>query len=307
MKGKEGGCVFGSVNSDIHASLPRFPKAGETISAVSLSVSGGGKGANQAFALSRLGVKTRLLARIGDDAFGRDRLADLTAAGVDCDGMEPALDSVTGTALVETDAEGQNIIVIAAGANALADAAYARRHRESIASSSILLVQLETPLEGVIEALRTARDADCLTMLDPAPARDLPPEVYALTDYITPNETETEILTGIRPSDAKSAEAAARILQERGARAAVIKAGALGAWLFRPGAAALHCPAFKVNVIDTTAAGDAFNAGFAAALLSGTTLAEALRRACAVGALAVTKAGAQLAMPSRSELKAFLE
>lgn len=299
-------CVFGSVNTDIHASLPRFPAAGETIAALKLEVSGGGKGANQAFALARLGITTSILARVGRDAFGRDRRAELEAVGLDCGGLEEVAGAVTGTALVETDSSGQNLIVIAAGANALADAAFARRHRDRIAASGILLVQLETPLEGTLEALRLARAAGCLTMLDPAPARELPSEAFELADYITPNETETEMLTGIRPEDAASAEAAARILLEKGAGAALIKAGASGAWLLKPKADPLHCPSFQVTVVDTTAAGDAFNAGFAVALLAGHPEAEALRQACAVGALAVTRSGAQLAMPSRSELAAFL-
>jgi len=306
MEARASVCVVGSVNTDILAALERFPAAGETIAAKGFKVSGGGKGANQAVALAKLGTETRFVAKLGSDAFGRDRLADLFAAGIEVStiGIEEGADS--GIALVETDMSGQNRIVIVAGANALVDESFVESRAASIASASMALFQLEIPLSAVSKGLAIAQKGGALTMLDPAPAQALPPGIYPLLDYLTPNETETEILTGIAPRDAESAAAAAACLLGRGARNVIIKAGKQGAYLFSSGLPARFCPAFPVQAVDSTAAGDAFNAGFAAALASGKSEAEALRFSCAVGALATTRRGAQEAMPTLAEVESLL-
>ena len=299
-------CVVGSVNTDLHAVLERFPAAGETLRARSFAVSGGGKGANQAVALARLGARAFLVGKVGRDAFGRDRRADLRASGLDVSlvGEEPGLPS--GVALVETEAGGQNRIVVVEGANGAVDAAWVEAAGARIGGASLALFQLELPMAAVLRGLELARAGGAVTILDPAPAGPIPTEAFGLVDYLTPNETEAEALVGFRPEGADGCRAAAEALLRRGARRVVLKAGGEGACLFGGDGLALRCPAFPVSAVDTTAAGDAFNAGLAAALAEGKEPAEALRFACAVGALATTRHGAQESLPSRAEVERLL-
>ncbi|MBL8965726.1 MAG: ribokinase [Spirochaetaceae bacterium] len=299
-------CVVGSVNTDLHACVERFPLAGETVGATGFGVSGGGKGANQAVALAKLGARPFLVAKLGDDAFGRDRLADFLALGMDLSGIRVESGVSSGVALVETESGGQNRIVIAAGANAAVDESFVLSLGPRIAGAAFVLFQLELPLASVRRGLSIAKAGGAATILDPAPAAPLPDDIFALVDYLTPNETETETLTGILPDSRDKAIAAAARLLARGAGRVIIKAGSRGAYLFGPEGLALRCAAFPVAAVDTTAAGDAFNAGFAAALAEGRSEAEALRFACAVGALATTRRGAQTAVPDRAETESLL-
>lgn len=311
-------CVVGSVNTDLHASVENFVLPGQTIRARAFSDAGGGKGANQAVALARLGAEVIFVAKVGDDAFGKARFEDFRALGMELSRVGVEKGCPSGIALIETDSTGQNRIVIVEGANGRVDPGFVEAAGKDIGSSSLALFQLELPMESVLAGLRLARRGKALTMLDPAPASPLPAEIYALVDYITPNETETEALVGLRPTDDASARRAAQLLLERGVKHAVIKAGALGAWIFSRGGdgglSGIHCPVFPVKVVDTTAAGDSFNAGLAAALAEGLerglpeedALSAALRFACAVGALATTKQGAQDAVPSREEVESLI-
>jgi ribokinase len=303
-------CVVGSVNTDLHASVRDFVLPGQTIRAESFADSGGGKGANQAVAAAKLGARVLFVAKVGDDAFGKARLADFRGLGMDLSRVGVEAGCPSGVALIETDRTGQNRIVIIEGANGKVDPAFIEAAGADIASSSMALFQLELPMDSVLAGLRIARSGGAATMLDPAPAAPLPPEIFSLVDYITPNETETEALVGIRPVDDERARRAAAALLERGVRRAVIKAGSLGAWIFSRGEggaiSGMHCPVFPVKVVDTTAAGDSFNAGLAAVISSGGSDGEALRFACAVGALATTRRGAQEAVPSREEVEGLM-
>ncbi|MBR3505260.1 MAG: ribokinase [Clostridia bacterium] len=302
---KSGVCVFGSLNIDLTVRLERFHAPGETVTGRSFHTFTGGKGGNQAVAAARLGARTAMVACLGADANGDMYLRALEREGVDTGRVARVESETSGVALIEVDDAGENRIAVVPGANACLTAARARAAREAIASCACLLLQLETPLEGVIEAARIAREAGAAVILDPAPARPLPDELLALCDYLTPNETELASLTGLRADSDEEAEAACRRLIERGAGAVINKRGAKGALLVSR-AGVMNAPGFPVNAVDTTAAGDTFNAGFAAGLVEGRSVEESLRLANAAAALSTTALGAQAAMPAYSEALALL-
>ena len=247
-----------------------------------------------------------MVACLGADANGALYRQALEREGVNAAHVAALPDETSGVALIEVDDAGENRIAIVAGANARLDAARAREAAEAIANCRCLLLQLETPLEGVIEAARIAHEAGATVILDPAPARPLPDELLALCDYVTPNETELATLTGLPVDTDEQAEAACRRLLERGAGAAINKRGAKGALLVTKDAV-LPAPGFPVKAVDTTAAGDTFNAGFAVGLDSGLAVAEALRLANAAGALSTTALGAQPAMPTLDQAEGLLK
>ena len=293
---QSGICVFGSLNIDLTVRLARFHVPGETVTGRSFHTFTGGKGGNQAVAAARLGGRVRMLACLGDDAHGGLYARVLEREGVDAAWVMRVAEETTGVALIEVDDAGENRIAIVPGANACLTAERAREAREAIAGCRCLLLQLETPLEGVVEAARVAREAGVTVILDPAPARPLPDELLALCDYLTPNETELQTLTGLPAETDEEAEAACRVLLARGAGAVINKRGAKGALLVAK-EGALAAPGFQVNAVDTTAAGDTFNAGFAVGLDKGWSVARSLRLANAAAALSTTALGAQPAMP----------
>jgi ribokinase len=297
--------IFGSINMDLVVRAPHLPSAGETLIGRTFFTAPGGKGANQAVACARLGAHARMIGRVGDDVFGEALRRSLRGYGVDVAGVTTQ-PGPSGVAAITVDDAAENTIVVAPGANATIGAADLALLDAALADARVLLLQLEVPLDAVVAAARLARQRGVAVLLDPAPAQPLPPELYELTDIITPNETEAAALVGFPIDDISEAARAAQALLGRGARRAIVKLGGRGAyWADR--AAGQLAPAFEVEAVDSVAAGDAFNGGLAAALDAGHTFGEAIRWGLAAGALAVTKAGAQQSMPSREELAALLE
>jgi ribokinase len=268
-------------------------------------VSRGGKGANQAVAARRLGAEVRVLACVGDDPSGREIRAALEHEGIGVAGVATTDRAATGTALIVVDAEGRNAIAVAPGANRELTVEMAERRREDLAWADIVMCQLETPIATVAWVLGEGRRHGRVTLLNPAPMRDEAHELIPLADYLTPNETEIERLAGVAVRDTGSAAAAARALRRRGAGTVIVTLGAQGAFAVGP-AGDVYAPAFPVAVVDTTAAGDAFNAGLAVALGEARALPDALRFASATAALACTRRGAQPSLPRRAEVETLL-
>lgn len=299
--------VFGSINIDLAGRLPHLPRAGETLHGDTCAMSLGGKGANQAVAAARLGARVDLVARLGADAFGAMATERLAAFGVGTSAVTSDRGAMTGIAMIHVDAEGRNTITVFAGANTQLGAADLARAEAAMQGASALLLQLEVPQQASLAAAQRARAAGATVILDPAPCppQGVPDLLLAAADVVTPNEVEAEILTGIACDTTDGARRAARQLVERGARVAVVKLGGRGAYLFGGGQDMLVAP-FVVPTVDTVAAGDCFNAGLAVALSEGLDLPDAVRLACACGALATTRPGAADAAPSRDEVNALL-
>ena len=298
-------CVIGSANVDYTVALPRLPSAGETVSGGTLLVNLGGKGANQALAARRLGGEVRMIGCVGDDADGRRIRESLAAAGIGVEGLVATADAATGTALITVDAQGRNQIAVAPGANHSLTVDMAEPFADSIAWADVVACQLETPLPVVRWALGEARRHEVATILNPAPVQALDPDILSLVDFLTPNEHEAARLTGLAVDSLDSAREAAGRLLASGAGAVLVTLGE-GGVLACHGDTAIHFPAFSVEVVDTTAAGDAFNGALALGLAAGGTLEQAIPLAGAAAALACTKRGAQDSLPGRAEVEAFL-
>lgn len=296
--------VIGSINMDMVLSVPRFPVAGETLTGGNFQTVPGGKGANQAVALGRLGAPVRMAGRVGDDAFGRRYLDHFRQNGVDVRAVDAVAGTATGVADILVNAAGENCIVIAPGANGLCDLEWLDRALEATADCEIFLLQLEIPLDTVAEAVRRLRKMGKTILLDPAPAVPLPEDVLSAVDFLTPNETELKAVTAGLSEDAGIEERVRHLVGGSG-RVVVHKRGADGAYIgTRDGIE--HVPGFSVRAVDTTAAGDTFNAGLAAGLAMGWPLRDAVRLANAAGALAVTAYGAQEGMPSLEQAQALM-
>ena len=295
--------VVGSLNMDLVAQVPRLPRPGETVHGRDFRQVPGGKGANQAVAAALLGAEVTMIGRVGDDAYGRQLVESLQRRGVDTRPVAVTPGVTSGLALIGVEDSGQNAITVIGGANACLSAADVAAHEEAIAAAGALVVQLEVPPATVAAALAIARKHDVLTILDPAPApnRPLPPELLAV-DVLSPNQIEAEELAGIAVANPLEAQRAASRLHAGGARMVVIKLGPQGAFASDGQRLVVHVPAPRVNVVDTTAAGDAFTAALAVALIESHPLEEATRFACAAGSLATTRRGAQDAMPTRDEV-----
>ncbi|GAB4425107.1 MAG: ribokinase [Anaerolineae bacterium] len=257
-------------------------------------------------AAARLGVPTKMVGRVGGDGFGEELLGNLQAAGVDTAPVLVDPDVSSGVAIIAVDDAAQNNIIIVPGANGRVAAADVDRLASHLPGSAALLLQLEVPLEATIAAATLARQHGVTVILDPAPAQPLPAELYAQTDIITPNEVEAAQLVGFPVKSQDDAFNAAAKLLARGVSIAIIKMGALGVVYATRAGERDFVPAFPVQATDTTAAGDAFNGGFAAALLEGLPLADAVRWGAATGALSATMAGAQPSMPTRDQFDQFL-
>jgi ribokinase len=294
--------VIGSLNADLVVRAPRFPAPGETISGDDLAIIPGGKGANQAVAAARQGASVSMLGRVGRDSFGDFLLDNLKTNHVDTSLVQRD-DAATGTAIIVVDSKGQNSIVLSPGANGQVSPADITP--ASFLDPKLVLLQLEIPIESVIHATARAKARGVRVLLNPAPARPLPDELIAQVDFLVPNETELSLLTGMPVTDIISAESAARMLLAKGARTIIVTLGASGA-LIVTARMATHIPAFQVNVVDTTAAGDAFIGGFASGLLRGFALEDAVLYGNACGALAATKFGAQPSLPTAEEVKKFI-
>ena len=299
--------VVGSLNADLVVHVPRFPVAGETISGEGFVLLPGGKGANQACAAARLGGVVAMVGQVGRDDQGGMLRESLRRAGVDVRLVDQDEQAATGVAIISIDATGENQIILAAGANGTFTPERLARALPLIRSASVLLLQLETPLDTVMRAATEARAAGVTVVLDPAPARDVPDQLLRLATYVTPNEGELARLVGApvadEPSMADIDGQAARLIA-RGSTRVLAKLGARGARLITADGAR-EWPARHVTPVDTTAAGDAFNGAFAVALAEGADLDRAVRFATTAAAISVTRHGAQPSMPTRAEVDEF--
>ena len=293
--------VLGSLNMDLVVRSPRLPAPGETLLGGPFQTFPGGKGANQAVAIARLEAPVTLIGRVGADAFGAELLASAGQAGVDTGHILRDKQAATGVALITVEDAGQNTIVVALGANGRVSPAQVQSSAAVIQEASLLVMQLECPLDAVTEAARLARLAGVRVLLNPAPAAPLPAELLKQVDILAPNQSE---LAALQPGLPVS-EAAHR-LQALGVPVVLVTLGADGVYMLA-GDEETSLPAFKVEAVDTVAAGDAFIGAFAVALAEGKPLHEAVRWGNAGGAIAVTRHGAQPSIPNRDELLKFLE
>jgi len=291
---------------DLVVKSERIPAVGETILGGDFMMTPGGKGANQAVAAAKLGADVYFVAKLGDDIFSRQSLANFQKEAIHTEYVTCSREAASGVALITVDRAGDNVIVVAPGANQQLSADDVKAAEPTISSSGAVVVQLEVPLETVEFAARMARTCGVTFILDPAPAQELSPGFLQLVDVLTPNETEARILTGIEVTDESSARAAAEDLLKRGAGAIILTMGARG-FLLATGDRMEFAAALKVNAVDATAAGDAFTGSLAVGLARGKTLAEAAAFANHVGALSVTKMGAQSSMPSNEEVESFVK
>jgi ribokinase len=301
-------CVVGSINYDLICVLDRLPGLGETLTAHDHVAAFGGKGANQAVAASRMGAPVRMIGAIGSDPTGVAMRGNLDADGIDATGLLVA-PGPSGVAMINIDANGDNTIVVYPGANAALSPDWVRANALAIESSSCLVLQLETPLESVLEAARIASRAGVPVLLNPAPARQLPDELLKLCTVVTPNETELGLLTG-----ADGIEAGARLLLAKGVRAVVVTLGSKGCF-YMDEKGSFTVPSYRINAVDATAAGDSFNGALATRLrgagdhgdrAQGLISPEDLEFCNAAGALAATKLGAQPSIPTLAEVESFV-
>ena len=293
--------VLGSINMDLVGSVSSMPVAGETVTGESFHTTPGGKGANQAVAAARLGANVRMVGRVGNDTFGPPLLDGLRSHGIDVSGVAIDPSNSTGIAMILLEPDGQNRIVAVYGANMACDEAQLDAAKRALAGADVLMLQLEVPLEVSLSAAECAKALGIRVVWDPAPARELPSEVFAVADVLTPNQSEAESLTGTPVVDKASAAAAARAILLKGASVAVVKLGE-GGLVYATADEVRHVPAYVVNVVDSVAAGDAFGGGLAVGLAEGMALGDAIGLGMAAGALAVTRSGAQEAMPGRLEV-----
>jgi ribokinase len=298
--------VVGSINMDLVTRVKRFPRPGETVIARGFAQYPGGKGANQAVACGRLGAPVAMYGRVGDDPFADVLLASLQANRVRMEAIQRLPRTSTGVAVILVNEQGENLIAVAPGANGLLDEDYLDAVLPEVRRAALLLLQLEIPLAAIDHLLRELPAGRPRVILDPAPAQQLQGIHTQRVSLLTPNERELEALTGVSTASEDGLERAAEALQRRtDAEALLCKVGARGCYLLTEGAFQ-HYPGYPVEAVDTTAAGDAFNAGLAVALSEGKPLSEAIPYANDVAALSVTRPGAQTSMPTRTEVERFL-
>lgn len=297
--------IVGSLNMDLIVLSPRIPQPGETILGKGFRTAPGGKGANQAVAAAQLGAQVSMIGSVGEDAFADSLLENLASAGVDHRFVTRDQGNATGVALIVVDDRGQNSIVVASGANMHLKPAHLESAEGAIAQADVLLLQLEVPLDTVTRAAEIARTHQVTVVLNPAPARALPKALLSLVDFLIPNETETALLSGMPVRNQDEIEVAAKSLRALGVGNVILTLGERGALLTGSSESQLY-PAFKVNPVDTTAAGDAFMGAFAVALGEGVSLSDAIRFGNAAGALATTKLGAQPSLPTRAEVESLI-
>lgn len=297
--------VLGSINADHVIQVPYFPKPGETLSGQNYHIVYGGKGANQAVAAARLGAKVDFIACIGEDKIGLEMKQAFQKDGINTDSIATIQSETTGIAMIQVADSGENSIVISAGANAHLTTDIVDKFKQKILDADALLMQLETPLDAIIYATKIAKQAGKHTVLNPAPAKALPDELLAQLTMITPNETEAEVLTGVKVVDEQSAAQAAAVFHQKGVAIVLITLGAKGVFISH-NALQKIIPGFRVQAKDTTAAGDTFNGALVTALLEQKSLEEAIQFAHAAAAISVTRFGAQTSIPSRQETLDFL-
>lgn len=297
----------GSLNMDLVVRIPRIPQPGETLLGGVFNTTPGGKGANQAVAAARLGADVTMVGCVGNDAFGTEMLTSMKAEGIDTRFIKVIPDVATGVALIQVDADAQNSIAVASGANFYLDANSVRTALDQIGKFDALLMPLETPLDTIEIAARIAKDVGALVLLNPAPAQHLNQAILQNVDFLLPNEYEVGIVAGMRLAESEEiGEAVDRLIQQ-GVKALIVTLGADGA-LYVDGASKTQTriPSFKIRAVDTTAAGDCFVAAFAVRMGDGVPVAEAIRFANAAAGISVTREGAQISLPTRAEVEKFL-
>ncbi|HXR39604.1 MAG TPA: ribokinase [Terracidiphilus sp.] len=293
--------VVGSINMDLVAHAHRIPVPGESFVGTAFDTTPGGKGANQAVAIARLGHPVQMVGMVGEDVFGQALLDNLTGAGVETSAVQ-RVPGPSGVASILIADSGENAIVVVPGANGKVDPATVDRHADLIRSAGMVLCQLELPMETVSRTLALCAEAGVPVVLDPAPAANLPDDLWSQVAWFTPNETEAEFYCGQKVSP----EIGARRLLARGLKGVVLKRGAQGAYVAVAGGNAAWVDPFPVEAVDTVGAGDCFNGAFAVALLQGRHPWAAAWQASAAAAISVTRHGAQASMPSRADVEAFL-
>ena len=297
--------VVGSSNTDMIIRVPRIPRAGETLLGGEFLTAAGGKGANQAVGAARAGGKVAFIARVGRDAFGDQAIAGLLRDGIDVSRVFRDKLTPSGVALIFVAQDGENSIAVAGGANAKLSPSDVKKAAGVIRSAGLLVAQLETPLATVTAAVELAVKAGVPVILNPAPARPLPNSLLERISILTPNETEAELLTGIKVTDAAAAAKACSKLRSRGVGIVILTLGERGAFLADANGQRL-VPGFKVKTVDSTAAGDIFNGALSVALAEGKAVFDAARFANAAAALSVTRLGAQPSAPSRADIEKFI-
>ncbi len=297
--------VIGSINMDVVVLTDKIPQGGETLRGRDFNLIAGGKGANQAVAASRSGVSTAMIGCVGTDAFGAVLVQTLAGSAVDVTGISKIEGTPSGTATILVECGGENRIIIVGGANDAVNGKVLEANRTCINQAKLMMLQFEVPMPTVAEALQIAKHQGLKTVLNPAPAYPVGDDLLACVDYLILNETETQVLSGVTVTQLDDAACAAKILLARGVGCVIITLGARGACLQTP-TLSLHQTAFKVNVLDTTAAGDTFAGAFAASICNNQPLAAALRFAVAASAIAVTRLGAQPSIPTADEINQFL-
>jgi ribokinase len=293
--------VVGSTNMDMVVKTSHIPVPGETVLAGSFFMNPGGKGANQAVAVARLGGDAVFISKMGNDIFGKQSSQLLDEEGINTSYILSDRELPSGVALITVDQSGENSIVVASGANANLHPPDLENALEEIGRANIILMQLEIPIDTVLFVARYAAAHGVRVILNPAPAGELPPELLKHLDMITPNKTEAEMLSGIKVTNIENAKKAARAIHEKGVKNVVVTMGPLGAIIYSDGKIQV-VPAQKTEAIDSTAAGDVFNGALAVALSEGKPLTDAVRFACDAAAISVTRMGAQSSIPYRNEL-----
>ena len=294
--------VIGSSNTDMVIKSPHLPAPGETILGGTFFMAAGGKGANQAVAASRLGGKVAFIAKLGNDVFGNQALALFKKEKLDINAVIVDKKAASGVALINVDDKGENCIAVASGANANLLPADLKKSKSLIESASIVLMQLETPLETIWYAASIAAAKNKTVILNPAPACNLPDDLYQHISIITPNELEAGMLTGTTVRNVEDAKKACEILHKKGVATVIITLGAKGALIYHQNKfQQVNAP--KVKAVDTTAAGDVFNGALAVALAENKNIKEAVQFACKAASIAVTRLGAQASAPYRKEVK----
>ena len=297
--------VMGSYNSDMIVKVPHIPKPGETVLGGKFSTAAGGKGANQAVAAARIGGDITFIARLGDDSLGKDAIKRFESENINTKYIKKDLVAPSGVALIVVDNNGQNSIAVALGANSNLTPSDVEDSKEVIESADLLLTQLETPLPSVEKAISLAKAAGIKVVLNPAPAQVLNDNLSENITVITPNESESEVLTGISVTDFSSAEKAADVLLYKGIKIVIVTMGEKGS-LLKTNNLTKIIPGLNVDAVDATAAGDVFNGSLVVAMSEGKTLEESVEFANAAAAFSGTKLGAQPSAPTRTEVEILL-
>jgi ribokinase len=296
--------VIGSSNTDMVIKSERLPKPGETILGGKFLMNLGGKGANQAIAVAKLGGNVSFICKVGNDTFGKKAIASFCKEHIDTRYISISSDKPSGIALINVDSKGENCISVASGANSSLSIENIKEAENDIKEASIVLMQLEIPMGTVIYAANMAKKNGAIVILNPAPvpAKQLPIELLSNVDILTPNITETEMISGLQISDEESIKEAIKTISNKGVKNIIVTMGSKGALAYQNGVF-FHVPAIKVDAIDTTAAGDTFCGGLSVAIAEGMTLLESIQFANKASSICVTRMGAQESIPLRQEIK----